>query len=49
MHVLSLRAGHEMMDVIETTDVTDMQHVTEGFAINSFPLRENGGKTKCLK
>ena len=49
MHVLSLMAVHVMMDVIENTDVTDIPHVTEGLAINSFPQGKTEVKTKCLK
>jgi len=37
MDVLSLHARHAMVDVIETTEVTEMPHVMEGFAINSSP------------
>jgi hypothetical protein len=37
MDVLSLRARHAMMDVIETTEVTEIPHVMEGFTINSSP------------
>jgi hypothetical protein len=40
MDVLSLHAGHAMVDVIETTEVTEIPevpHVMEGFAINSSP------------
>jgi hypothetical protein len=37
MDVLSLHVRRDMMDVIETTEVTEIPHVAEGFAINSSP------------
>lgn len=40
MDVLSVYAGRDMLDVIETTEVTEILHVTEGFAINSSPNRD---------
>lgn len=47
--VLSLHVRHVMTDALEHTDVMDIRHGMEGYAINSFPHGKTEVKTKCLK